>query len=152
MPDSPPVLEELTRSECLKLVEGGGVGRVGINVEALPAILPVDFGILDQDIVVRTVPGTRLDAALTGAVVAFQADFTDRSSGDAWSVLVRGVAHKLTTREDLCAAKTLGLRSWAIDDKEDCFVRIKGHNRDRAPRPLLVTYRGCRLDRLRSGG
>ena len=48
-------------------------------------------------IVVRTVPGTKLNAALAGAVVAFQTDFSDMSTGDAWSVLVRGFAHELTT-------------------------------------------------------
>jgi uncharacterized protein len=125
MPESPPVLEELSRSECLRLIEGGGVGRVGINVEALPVVLPVDFALLHGDIVVRTVPGTKLNAALAGAVVAFQTDFSDKTSGGAWSVLVRGVARQLTTHEDLAAANTLGLRSWAVDAKEDCFVRIE---------------------------
>jgi nitroimidazol reductase NimA-like FMN-containing flavoprotein (pyridoxamine 5'-phosphate oxidase superfamily) len=125
MLDGRLVLEELTPSQCLGLIAAGGLGRVGINVEALPVILPVDFALLDDDIVVRTVPGTKLNAALAGAVVAFQTDFSDMSTGDAWSVLVRGVAQELTTNDDLREAHQLGLRSWSDDGSDDRFVRIE---------------------------
>ena len=125
MDDGRLVLEELTPSQCLALIAAGGLGRVGINVEALPVILPVDFALLDNDIVVRTVPGTKLNAALAGAVVAFQTDFSDTSTGNAWSVLVRGMAHELTNQDDLVEAHQLGLRSWSDDSSNDRFVRIE---------------------------
>ena len=125
MADGRLVLEELTPTQCLGLIAAGGLGRVGINVEALPVILPVDFALLDDDVVVRTVPGTKLNAALAGAVVAFQTDFSDTITGDGWSVLVRGFAHELTNHDDLREAHQLGLRSWADDGSDDRFVRIE---------------------------
>src|SRR5438309_310145 len=66
MANGRPLLEELTASQCLRLIAAGGLGRVGINVDALPVILPVDFAVLADDVVVRTVPGIKLNAARAG--------------------------------------------------------------------------------------
>ncbi|MGZ4140125.1 MAG: pyridoxamine 5'-phosphate oxidase family protein, partial [Actinomycetota bacterium] len=56
-------LRELSREECLELLAGAVVGRLGVSIRALPTILPVNFAVLRDRIVVRTVPGTKLDAA-----------------------------------------------------------------------------------------
>jgi uncharacterized protein len=98
---------------------------VGISVEALPIILPVDYGLLDLDIVVRTVPGTKLNAALADAVVAFQTDFSDTTIEEGWSVLVRGFARELTSHDEIREAHKLGLCSWSDDGSDDRFVRIE---------------------------
>lgn len=83
-------LEVLGRDDCLSLLRTVPVGRLGLSVDALPVVLPVSF-VVDQDrLVVRTSRGTKLDVALAGAVVAFEADDFDARTGDAWSVLVRG--------------------------------------------------------------
>ena len=49
--------------DCLRLLATRRLGRIGITVQALPVMLPVDFRVLDQAIVFRTIPGTKLDAA-----------------------------------------------------------------------------------------
>ena len=49
--------------------------------QALPAALPVNFALLDGEIVFRTATGSKLAAALAKAVVAFQADDIDPNSG-----------------------------------------------------------------------
>jgi nitroimidazol reductase NimA-like FMN-containing flavoprotein (pyridoxamine 5'-phosphate oxidase superfamily) len=51
--------------------------------------------LLDDNVVFRTIPGTKLTAASRGAIVAVEADEFDRARGVGWSVLVRGVAREL---------------------------------------------------------
>lgn len=82
--------EVLGRQVCLDLLRTVPVGRIGLSVNALPVVVPVGFHLDGDRLVVRTTGGSRLDAALTGAVVAFEADHIDAGTGDAWSVLVRG--------------------------------------------------------------
>ena len=94
-------------------------------MDALPAVLPVNFVVNDGAIVFRTVPGTKLDAATAGMVVAFEADhYGDETDRWGWSVLIRGVAEKIADPTELQAARTLPLESWAFDGSADRYVRI----------------------------
>jgi nitroimidazol reductase NimA-like FMN-containing flavoprotein (pyridoxamine 5'-phosphate oxidase superfamily) len=89
-------LARLNRDECLQLLGGCRLGRVGVSVDALPAIFPVFLTVMeDRNVVFRTVPGTKLTAASRGEIVAVEADEFDAASGEGWSVLVRGVARAL---------------------------------------------------------
>ena len=67
-----PTIETLDRNQCLELLQGARVGRFGTTLDAMPAVLPVNFVLLESDVLVRTIPGSRLDAAVTNAVVAFK--------------------------------------------------------------------------------
>jgi hypothetical protein len=124
---------ELSPAECMDLLGSASVGRLGVTIDALPAVLPVNFVVSEGAVVFRTVPGTKLDAATHGAVVAFEADAYGTSEDpQGWSVLVRGLAHEVTEPDDLAAARQLPLESWAFDGGADRFVRIE---------PSLVTGR-----------
>jgi nitroimidazol reductase NimA-like FMN-containing flavoprotein (pyridoxamine 5'-phosphate oxidase superfamily) len=119
-----PHVEGLSRDECMALLDTATVGRVGVSVGAIPAVLPVNY-VMDGDaIVFRTVPGTKLDAALTNAVVAFEADDFDWRHETGWSVLVRGIAREVTDEHALARVRRLPLRSWAFDGDADRFVRV----------------------------
>jgi nitroimidazol reductase NimA-like FMN-containing flavoprotein (pyridoxamine 5'-phosphate oxidase superfamily) len=85
----------LNREECLLLLEGARLARVGVSVDALPAIFPVLMTMMDESIIFRTIPGTKLTAASRGEIVAVEADHFDEANGEGWSVLVRGVAREL---------------------------------------------------------
>src|SRR5690242_2358427 len=65
-------LELLTRVECLGLLASRGLGRVSVSMGALPVILPVAYRVAGEAVIIRTTPGTRLDAALANQVVAFE--------------------------------------------------------------------------------
>ena len=101
-------LEVLDCATCIELLRGEHIGRLGLTVDALPAILPVDYCVLDDQIVFRTVPGTKLAAATRGAVVAFEVDHEDVETAERWSVLVVGVAHPMARRE-------LADSEWRVD-------------------------------------
>ena len=128
-----PGIEELDPDECLRLLASVPVGRVGVTIDALPAVLPVNFVVTDGAVVFRTIPGTKLDASTTDAVVAFEVDVygtTDDPGG--WSVLVRGIARELTDPAALASVDLLPLESWASDGDADRFIRIE---------PTLLTGR-----------
>jgi uncharacterized protein len=119
-------LENLDRRVCLDLLSSVPVGRLGLSINALPVVLPVNF-VFDRPadrIVLRTVEGGKLRAALSGAIVAFEVDHIDPVSHTGWSVLVRGSSHVLTDADDLERAKRLPLRPWAVDDPGDYWVAI----------------------------
>ena len=119
-------IQELTPEECLTLLATVPVGRVGVTIDALPAVLPVNFVLSEGAVVFRTVPGTKLDAATSNAVVAFEADaYGPPGEPGGWSVLVRGVACELTGPDELEAARRLPLESWAWDGSADRFVKIE---------------------------
>jgi nitroimidazol reductase NimA-like FMN-containing flavoprotein (pyridoxamine 5'-phosphate oxidase superfamily) len=106
-------LERLDEAECLRLLRSGTLGRVGVHIAGSPAILPVNYGLLDDDVVFRTAPGTKLSSALMGVQVAFEVDHVDVSTGEAWSVLVVGYAEEIRDEETLARVNALGLQSWS---------------------------------------
>jgi uncharacterized protein len=111
----------LTRAQSVRLLESTSIGRVGVSIGALPAVLPVNFAIVDGDIVIRTTPGTKLDAAVTNMVVAFEIDGVDPIAGG-WSVLVQGVAEEVTDPADKERLRGVPMICWA--GLEGHFVRI----------------------------
>jgi nitroimidazol reductase NimA-like FMN-containing flavoprotein (pyridoxamine 5'-phosphate oxidase superfamily) len=60
----------------------------------------------DGAIVFRTGPGTKLNAAANGDVLAFEVDTYDAASGWGWSVMVLGRATVLTTEQTPSAGRT----------------------------------------------
>ena len=70
----------------------GTVGRIGLSVSAMPAILPVHYTIVEQTIVVPISPGSVTAAAAAGAVVAFAVDDYERPNSSLRNVLALGTA------------------------------------------------------------
>jgi nitroimidazol reductase NimA-like FMN-containing flavoprotein (pyridoxamine 5'-phosphate oxidase superfamily) len=96
MPADSRSLESLTREESLALLSSAVVGRVVFTLSALPAVVPVTFGVLGDALVLRTSEGTRLAAAADGGVVALEADEIDPMARKGWSVVVTGIAELVT--------------------------------------------------------
>jgi len=111
------IVEELSRAQCLELMATMPVGRIGVSVRALPVILPVNFVLVGENIVFRTISGTKLDAATANAVVAFEVDSYAPDCKSGWSVLIRGVSSEITDPEELRALTDIPLRAWALDDR-----------------------------------
>jgi len=124
-------LELLTEAESLALLATGDVGRVGVTIGALPAIFPVNYGMVGGNIVFRTAPGTKLTAATSSAVVAFEVDDFDRATRSGWSVLAVGRADVVHDVEMAFKVLDAEIEPWAGGIRS-CIVRI---------RPELVTGR-----------
>jgi len=117
-------LEIVSREECFHLLSLAHVGRIALSIGALPVILPVNFHLLDDDIIVRSGPGTKMDAALSHTVVAFEVDAFSPMDHTGWSVLVQGLAHEISDPGELRRASALPLRAWA-SDRVTRFIRIR---------------------------
>ncbi len=119
-------LETLDRDECLKLLTTVPVGRIGVSIAVLPVVLPVNFALVGTNIVIRTVPGTKLDAATRLAVVAFEVDSFAQDGSWGWSVLVQGVCAEVTDAAERARLDASAVPAWAFDDgAAEQFVRIE---------------------------
>jgi nitroimidazol reductase NimA-like FMN-containing flavoprotein (pyridoxamine 5'-phosphate oxidase superfamily) len=86
-------IEELPIEDCLDLLRSATVGRVSVQVDDFPAIVPVNHLLVESAgdgplVYLRTRAGTVIDRA--GERVAFQIDGFDVLHRQGWSVLVRG--------------------------------------------------------------
>jgi len=118
------VVEVLSDAECRSFLGRSTVGRVGVTIDALPVILPVNFALVEGAVVFRTTPGTKLSAALQGAVVAFEADDYDPNGDRGWSVVVQGTAAEVTDADRIARLRALPLRIISARGEGDHFVEI----------------------------
>ena len=122
------VIEELEEAESLRLISGGGIGRIGYESRFGPVVLPVNYQWHDGAVVFRTVAHSSLDEDLqTGIVggdyqVAFEIDDIDVAGRQGWSVLIQGPAHHVSEAERESALKA-GVDPWPSGERE-LFVRI----------------------------
>ncbi len=123
MPPDGPVLEELSRTECLRLLATVTIGRICFTRQALPAVEPVNFVLDDGTIAFGTDADGRLAAAVRHAVVAFQADALDPVLRSGWSVAVVGRCEEVTDAGGITRLDKLGLDSWAPGAGSH-FIRI----------------------------
>ncbi len=100
------------------------VGRIGVSVDALPAIFPAFVKMVGDSIVFRTAPGTKLHFATTGAIVAVEIDNVDETTGEGWSVLVRGVASEIIDGPDFESARTELETTW-LEGAREHLVAVK---------------------------
>jgi nitroimidazol reductase NimA-like FMN-containing flavoprotein (pyridoxamine 5'-phosphate oxidase superfamily) len=83
-------LEILTEEQCMDLVAAESVGRIAVSVSALPAIFPVNYQLVDGDVMFLTGDGMKSHAAVEGAVVGFEVDHIDAEHQTGWSVMLVG--------------------------------------------------------------
>lgn len=107
-----PVLDQLREDECRRLIEPGGIGRVGFDVAGRMAIVPVNYGIHGGTVVFRTGATTALGRYGTGAV-AFEIERIDEGLHQGWSVLIRGTARLAGSAEVQQLERALTVEPWA---------------------------------------
>ena len=116
-------LRTLDPAECLRLLEPGGVGRVGFAAADGIIMLPVNFAVLGKTIIFRTAPDTLL-AVYANAAVSFEVDRLDEEHRVGWSVLVHGHSHTITEERQVKRLQdATHLEPWA-DGARDVYVRI----------------------------
>jgi nitroimidazol reductase NimA-like FMN-containing flavoprotein (pyridoxamine 5'-phosphate oxidase superfamily) len=121
----PSRLDELSPAECHELLRSAGVGRLVFTEQAMPAAHPVNYLLDGDDIVVRTGPGAKLDAAARGDVLAFQVDHIDPETRAGWSVLVVGRASLVVDIDELVDLAEPSRRPWA-EGRREHMIRIAG--------------------------
>jgi uncharacterized protein len=112
---SESAMQVLDGDECYRLLATQEIGRLGVNAEHYPLIFPVNYGLDDGVLVIRTHSGTMLSAA-AHANVTVEVDEIDRRTRTGWSILVRGLAEEVTSahRSELIQrTKAAGVTPWA---------------------------------------
>lgn len=110
------VLEEIPRDECLTLLRTMSIGRIAVaSPGGPPLVVPINYAVDGDDVVLRTDPGTKLDL-LRGLPVSFQVDLIDPFHRTGWSVLIQGVAVETSPAD-------VDPRPWADGPKQH-WVRI----------------------------
>ncbi|MGW3037464.1 pyridoxamine 5'-phosphate oxidase family protein [Streptomyces sp. NPDC001178] len=125
---------ELGRTECLALLAGVPMGRVGFTHQALPVIRPVNHLVDGDTIIIRTHGVSALvHSASVNEIMVYEADQLDTVARTGWSVMVTGPASAVTSPAEAVRCRKL-LIPW-IDRDLDQIIRIRAE---------LVT--GYRLD------
>ncbi len=130
----------LNEDDCWALLMRAEVGRLAICVGDGPQIFPVNFVVDNRTLLFRTAEGTKLAAVAVSPQVAFEVDGFDKSTGEAWSVVVHGTARLLEHLNEVYAAQELPLFSWNPTPKP-VFVRVE---RTRVSGRRFLAMRGPR--------
>ncbi len=122
-PSDRPDLEHLTIDECNALVAPGGVGRFVFVDDRGPAALPVNFRVLDGDIVFRTKSAAAFLADALQEEVSFEVDHLDEALTEGWSILLTGKGHVIVDPAERDRARALGVAPWAGGERE-AYIRL----------------------------
>lgn len=113
----------LSAQECWDALGDAGIGRLAVVVDGRPGIFPVNYVVHESAVVFRTGEGTKLDAALSGNTVAFEADGRDAHANQAWSVVIHGAAEVPAGIQDVMETVTLPISPWQAGIKSR-YLRI----------------------------
>lgn len=117
-------VEVLDHGECMRLLAGCEVGRVGVVEAGQPVILPMNYVAVGDTIVFRTGPGTKLRHA-HGSPACFEVDAIDTATHSGWSVLATGRLEEVTGYDDaeVQRLRTLPVFPWA-DGARSHWLRL----------------------------
>jgi nitroimidazol reductase NimA-like FMN-containing flavoprotein (pyridoxamine 5'-phosphate oxidase superfamily) len=136
------LMEDLAESECLELLKEHHFGRVAFveQVGEPPMLMPLNYLVHAETVVVRTDPESRLGSALRDAAVSFEIDGIDQHQRTGWSVVIGGRAREVVDPSELEELHQTPLLPWAPGDRSQ-YIRIT---------PALVTGRRISLADLPS--
>jgi nitroimidazol reductase NimA-like FMN-containing flavoprotein (pyridoxamine 5'-phosphate oxidase superfamily) len=89
----------LSEAECWSLLRRHSLGRLAIVVDGRPRVFPVNYGVGDGMIVVKTQAGSKVSHG-PGNFVGFEIDGYDERSATGWSVMVSGLLDDVSSSDD----------------------------------------------------
>jgi nitroimidazol reductase NimA-like FMN-containing flavoprotein (pyridoxamine 5'-phosphate oxidase superfamily) len=117
-------VEIIDPDECRRLLREDVIGRIAVVIGTMPAILPVNYAVDGDAIVIRTMHGSRLDMGQGHA--AFEVDSFDRARHSGWSVLVTGDLEEVSWYQarDMARLTALPVEPWAGGDRS-MWLRLR---------------------------
>jgi nitroimidazol reductase NimA-like FMN-containing flavoprotein (pyridoxamine 5'-phosphate oxidase superfamily) len=94
-----PEALDLSPEECEQLLRYGVGGRIALSSPNGPHIVPVNYSVVDDAIIVRTSPYSILGTYGRDAMLAFEVDQLDHERQRGWSVVARGRGQVVTDPE-----------------------------------------------------
>jgi nitroimidazol reductase NimA-like FMN-containing flavoprotein (pyridoxamine 5'-phosphate oxidase superfamily) len=120
---------ELSRAECLELLEASKFGRLAVvSAHSTPVIRPVNyvFDASSQSVVFRTGRGTKFNALLTAGKAAFEIDGVDDATKTGWSVIISGIVEEITSRSEVARLMASEIETW-VPEEELLWTRIRAY-------------------------
>ena len=115
---------ELPRHQSESLLRSGIAGRVALCTSEGPYIVPVNYSVVDESVIIRTTADSYLALHAPGAIVAFEVDQFDYENHRGWSVVARGKAHRIIELRELSHVMAMWEpRTWA-DGSRSFFLSI----------------------------
>lgn len=100
---APPIAGSITRittAEAMELLAAGQVGRLAyVSRAGVPDVVPVNYRVDGDAILISSGPGPKLQAADRRELVAFEVDDIDLAERTGWSVVAHGTARRLSPQE-----------------------------------------------------
>lgn len=121
MDNTTEVIVHLDDAECWDRLAEHELGRLVTQAGGALDIFPVNYTVDGHSLVFRTAEGSKLTELTINDEVLFEVD--EHTDTDAWSVVVRGHAHRLDTSAEVAAADELPLKPWIPTVKYN-YVRI----------------------------
>lgn len=117
-------LEVLSEQQCSELLARRNLGRIALLLDGQQEIFPVNYATDGTVVVLRTAAGTKLHEAVM-QTVAFEVDDWNPVSGVGWSVVVKGVAHEITSGLDPFSAAFRSLPVFPLaPGKRECWIAV----------------------------
>jgi nitroimidazol reductase NimA-like FMN-containing flavoprotein (pyridoxamine 5'-phosphate oxidase superfamily) len=116
---------ELTTTECEELLRAGLVGRVALSTPKGPHIIPVNYAVVDDAVVLRTTPYSLLGSQAEGSVLALEVDHFDYEYQRGWSVVARGRSEMVVDAAELeHIGATWNPNAWASGSR-NLYLRVR---------------------------
>ena len=118
-------LHTLSAHDCERLLRAGVFGRLVLQTPSQVEILPVNYAVMGDAILMRTAHGSLLDRHADGASLLLEVDQVDHERWRGWSVVARGRGERV--QED---GLTRGERGspgpppWVSRDRE-VWIRLR---------------------------
>jgi nitroimidazol reductase NimA-like FMN-containing flavoprotein (pyridoxamine 5'-phosphate oxidase superfamily) len=110
----------LAEQECVRRLMHGGVGRVAIDEDGCPVVLPVNFVFSHGCAWMRTGRGVLFAAATALAPACLEIDGLDPLYHGGWNVVARGTL-EVPDAAQTAIAQTLPLTPWV---RRDEYIRL----------------------------
>ncbi len=116
---------DLGPEQCALLLGAGVTGRVALSSPDGPHIVPVNYSVVGEAVVIRTSPYSVLGTYGRGSMLAFEVDYFDHDRWRGWSVVARGRADVVTEQAELDRIRaTWDPHPWAAGAR-NLYLRLR---------------------------
>lgn len=128
-------VEVMDRRECLELLSAEEIGRIAVLEGGQPLIVPVNYALDGDAIVIRTGPGSKLRAS-RGGPACFEIDGFELDQHAGWSVVVRGRLEAVLPTDSVTLDRVANMAHPWIGDRPDVIRLAPDVITGRRIRPL----------------
>lgn len=120
-----PESRELSVGECQALLRAHVVGRVAVSTPTGPHMIPVNYTVVDDAIIIRTTPYSLLGSHGRDAILAFEIDGFDRVGKRGWSVLARGRAEVIDDHTEVARLREVPQSQPWVSGSRLLYLRLR---------------------------